>query len=334
MIEQASRPRDGNRQPLCEPSAGQVAASALTAFTTFCERRTERRFAQYADFERWAIGHGVDFWTLFVEWSGLRCEGSASPAIAGTGVEHARFFPELKLNYAAHLLRTDAAGCEAHRPALTAVHADRAAERWTRGELRARVAALSAGLSALGFAAGERAVLLAPNTAHAAAGALAAAAIGCTLSSATADLGVFALLSRFGQVDPGLLLAELPAGDTPAARTQRERFVELVRSLHTLRAVVLLDEHPVPDGIEIPVHRASELIARHSGSEPVWPMLPFNHPLYILFTSGTTGVPKCLVHGAGGTLLEHLKEHLLHCDLKPADKLFFQTSTGWMMWNW
>src|SRR5205085_11886850 len=103
--------------------------------------------------------------------------------------------------------------------------------------------------------------------------------------------------------------------------------------LPSLRHIVLLDDYAAPQGLDVPLLRASEMLEADAAAAPSWPQLPFNHPLFILFTSGTTGAPKCLVHGAGGTLLEHVKEHRLHGDLRASDKLYFQTSTGWMMWN-
>jgi acetoacetyl-CoA synthetase len=129
-------------------------------------------------------------------------------------------------------------------------------------------------------------------------------------------------------------MADLPDASTPVGRRQRDSLLELVQGLPGLRGVLLLDDGPAPEGITVPVHRASQLLERHRGASVAWPRLPFNHPLFILFTSGTTGAPKCVIHGAGGTLLEHIKEHRLHCDLRHTDKLFFHTSTGWMMWNW
>src|SRR5581483_12048522 len=142
-----------------------------------------------------------------------------------------------------------------------------------------------------------------------------------------------ALIDRLGQVEPELLMVEAVDAAAPGAAQQRERLLQVLRALPRLRGVLLL-EGAAPEQAGVPVHQLADWLERHRGAAPRWPRLPFNHPLFILFTSGTTGLPKCLVHGAGGTLLEHLKEHLLHGDLRAADRLFFHTSTGWMMWNW
>ncbi|HUP90783.1 MAG TPA: acetoacetate--CoA ligase, partial [Solimonas sp.] len=320
--------------PLTAPTPEQAAHTPLSGFIDFCAQRSGQRFGDYAAFERYAIAESKEFWTLLLEWSGVVCEGSRAPAIEGSQCESARFFPQLRLNYVENLLRLDGADFDGARPALTAVHADRPTERWTRAQLRAQVEALAAALAAQGLTAGNRVALVAHNTPGAVLGCLAAAALGCTVSSGAPDMGTPALLARFAQVEPVLLMADLPEVTPGSARQQRERLVELARALPSLRGVLLLDAGDAPAGLDLPVQRAAELLQRHAGESVAWPRLPFNHPLFVLFTSGTTGPPKCLVHGAGGTLLEHLKEHRLHCDLRPDDTLFFQTSTGWMMWNW
>jgi acetoacetyl-CoA synthetase len=241
----------------------------------------------------------------------------------------------VRLSYAENLLRFDTPG-EGERLALVAHRVDGHVERLTRRELRRRVRVLAAELAQLGVSPGERVVAVASNNPEAIVGALAAATIGATFSIATPDMGVPALLSRFEQLAPVVLMANLEDRAETGSSTLHDHVGALARALPSLRAIVALDDGPAPADVRVPLLRLSELLAAGDDREVdgEWPRFGFNHPLFVLFTSGTTGRPKCIVHGAGGTLLEHAKEHRLHVDLQPADTLFFHTSTAWMMWNW
>jgi acetoacetyl-CoA synthetase len=322
------------RRPLVARAPEHIGITQLSAFIRFCEQQTGKHFPDYQRFERYCIEHYPDFWHHFLLWSDMAFTGAPSPAIAGQSCESAHFFPHLSLNYVDNLLRVDEQRFVPNRPALTAVHHDRAAERWTREQLRERVGALATGLATLGIKTSDPVALLASNNAESIVGTLAAAALGCPVSTAAPDMGSDALLSRLKQAEPALLMTDLSHPEASTERQHHERLVEVVRALPSLRAILLLRNGVRPDGIGIPVYCASTMMSVVKPPPVAWPQLPFNHPLFLLFTSGTTGVPKGLVHGAGGTLIEHLKEHRLHCDLGPADKLFFHTSTGWMMWNW
>ena len=247
--------------------------------------------------------------------------------------ERASFFPGVRLNYAENLLRIDGPG-DGGRVALVAHHEGGASDRLTRLELRDRVRALAGELRRLGVLPGERLVAVAANNPQAVVGALAAAAVGATFSIAAPEMGVPALLSRFEQLAPVVLLANLAERGDTASSLLRDRVGELARGLPTLRAIVALDDGPPPADIGMPLVRLSGLAPAGEELDGEWPRFAFNHPLFVLFTSGTTGRPKCIVHGAGGTLLEHLKEQRLHVDLRASDRLFFHASTAWMMWNW
>jgi acetoacetyl-CoA synthetase len=310
------------------PDPARVAGSQLTAFMRFCEATTGESFPDPAAFHDFSVRDARAFWSLFAEWSELLREGESEPVCTHDDCEQAAFFPGLRLSYAENLLRGDPG-----HPAVVSVHPDRPPERLTRGELRERVEAAAGGLARLGLATGDRAVAVAANDAAAVVAGLATTALGATFSSAGLDMAAPALVGRFAQLRPKVLFVSLRGGGQPAAAALPERVGELVRALPSLTAVVALDDGPPPAGLSVPVHRLADLEA--DAAEPVpWPRLPFGHPLFVLFTSGTTGPPKCIVHGAGGTLVEHLKEHRLHTDLRPGDRLMFHTSPGWMMWNW
>ncbi|SFT90773.1 acetoacetyl-CoA synthetase [Geodermatophilus amargosae] len=282
----------------------------------------------------WSVRSPDDFWRTLLTWSGLVREGSAEPVRTGDDVEEARFFPQVRLNYTENLLRAvPGAGDDA--PAITSVHADGSLERLTRGELRTAVRRTSRALADLGTGPGETVLAIAPNSAGAAVAALAAAALGATISTATPDMGPTTLLGRFGQVGAGTALVDR-AGLGQDGAGPDEVLATVVAGLPTVRRVLVLDDGPLPAFDGVPVARLTDLVAAVPADDPgpEWPRLAFDHPLFVMFSSGTTGPPKAMVHGAGGTLLEHVKEHRLHGDLGPGDTLYFHTTTAWMMWNW
>ena len=291
---------------------------------------------------RWSVEEPEDFWGhLFdslvpgVDRAGSALEGRGGAAF---GVD---WFPGTKLNVAEVILDGNVAGVAAAEDSVMLVSVDERGRRRevTRGAARAEVAAIAAALRSEGVGEGDRVAVWLPNTDVAMLVMLAAASIGAVFSSTSPDFGVDGVLDRFTQIEPTVLVAA--DGYTYGGRDfdRRAQLGEIMAGLPGVRTTVVLgflDAAADLSALEEFGHAVDfgAWVAPHEGAEPSYAQLPFDHPWYVLFSSGTTGVPKCIVHRCGGVLLQHLKEHQLHCDIGPGDRVCYFTTCGWMMWNW
>ncbi|WP_328316360.1 acetoacetate--CoA ligase [Streptomyces sp. NBC_00388] len=319
-----------NAAPLWQPSQERIDGARITRFQAWAaERYGAPAGGGYAELHRWSVEELATFWQAVADWFDIRFTTPYESVITDRSMPGARWFPGATVNYAEHALRTAADPARAAEPALLHVDESQEPQPVSWSELRRQVGALAAELRALGVRPGDRVGGYLPNIPQAVAALLATAAVGAVWTSCAPDFGARSVLDRFQQVEPVVLFAVDGYRYGGKSHDRRETVAELRAELPTLRAVVhvpLLGS-PAPEG-------ALDWSAVTAGdAEPVFEQVPFEHPLWVLFSSGTTGLPKAIVQSQGGILIEHFKQLGLHCDLGPGDRFFWYTSTGWMMWN-
>ena len=316
--------------PLWTPSDAFKATQPLTRFIEWCAAREGRSFADYDSFYRWSVEDRASFWSAVWDYCGVLGEKGEVPLSDDGDMLNVRFFPDARLNFAENLLAHAGEG-----DALLFRGENKASDRWSWTRLTATVSRLQQALSAMGIGEGDRVAAMMPNMPETIALMLAVTSLGAIWSSCSPDFGDQGVLDRFGQIEPKLFIACDGYWYNGKRQDVADKVVTVAAKLNVPVLVIpyagdtstLLSR--LPDGRSF-----DQFMAEFSVREIEYRRLPFSHPIYILFSSGTTGVPKCIVHSAGGTLLQHLKEQRFHCGLQAGERLFYFTTCGWMMWNW
>jgi acetoacetyl-CoA synthetase len=320
--------------PLWTPSPAAASSTRLDAFRRTVASRFGADVPDTVALHRWSIEQPDAFWaSLWDECGVIGTKGDVAFDGGDGTITGARFFPGARLNFAENLLAGPPDGEDV---AIHFLREDGLRRQLTWEQLRSNVAAAAAALRASGVSAGDRVAAWMPNLPETVVIMLAATSIGAIFSSTSADFGVAGVVDRFGQIEPTVLLAA--DGYTYGGKRFDclDRLGDIRAALPSVRDTVvvgnLADEpslRPVPGA-----RSYAEYTGEHGGADAPFERLGFDQPAFILYSSGTTGVPKCILHRAGGVLLMHLKEHQLHCDVRPSDRVFYFTTCGWMMWNW
>ncbi|MBT8117883.1 MAG: acetoacetate--CoA ligase [Gammaproteobacteria bacterium] len=313
---------------LWEPGAARVAGANITAFMHYVSAAEDTAFDNYAELYAFSIRSPERFWRAVWDFCEVRGKPGQRVLVEGERMPGARWFPQARLNFAENLLRR-----RDDRPAILFESETSLLRSLTYAELYREVAGIAAALKAAGIVPGDRVAGFLPNLPETIIAMLAATSIGAVWSSCSPDFGTQGVVDRLGQIEPRILFTTDSYAYNGKTHDCLERITEISHAIPSIERIVVAPylgkaktgnlEHAVTWGqfIEVAIEIDFE-------------RLPFDHPVYIMFSSGTTGVPKCIVHGAGGTLLQHLKELALHSDLKPEDRICYFTTCGWMMWNW
>jgi len=323
---------------LWRPSRERIARAGITRYRHWLQQSRGLAFADYESLWTWSVEHLEDFWESFQQWAGVIVHAPHSRVLSARVMPGARWFEGETLNYAENLLAPARVHAHTNRPALVFESELRPRTEIGWDQLRAETGALTATLKRLGVARGDRCVSFMPNIPQAVVALLATTSLGAVWSSASPDMGPVSVLDRFRQIEPTVLFAVDGYRYGGKDFDRRDVVRELVRQLPSLRAVVFvpyLDAQASPGGLDgastVEVVAWADALAQPA--DCAFTPVPFDHPLWIVYSSGTTGMPKPIVHGHGGTVLENLKSDLLHLDVGEDDRFFWFSSTGWIMWN-
>ena len=318
-------------KPVWEPTEAAIESAQLTQFARWATRREKLEHNTYADFYQWSVDQPEAFWSAVWEWCGLVASKKGGTVLVdGDRMPGAKWFPDARLNYAENLMRRGDRG-----DAIVFWDETGFRRRMSYSDLHTDVSRAAQALAQLGIRPGDRVAAFIPNMPEAMVLALAAISLGAVWSSCSPDFGTDGVIDRFGQIDPKVLFCA--DGYRYGGKTfdTLERAAEIAAKLPKLRKVVVVPNlEAKPDVSDIPKGvRYDDWIVQYQPKAIEFVQLPFDHPLFILFTSGTTGKPKCIVHGAGGSLIQALKMYKLQFDVRPADRFFYFCTTNWVVWN-
>ena len=342
-------------EPLWSPSPARIASAQITAFTELLREKYSQRFPDYWSLWRWSIANKEVFWRELWDFCGIVGDKGARTLVDGHLMPGAQWFPDAQINFAENLLKKRGAD-----DALVFWNEQGDRRRLSFDELHESVASVQQALLERGVVAGDRVASILPNIPEAAIAMLGTTSLGAVWSSSSPDFGVQGVLDRFTQIAPKVLFAVNGYFYNGKLIDTRDKVLEIAARLPSVECVVWIEyasveavgavparlplsDSPNHRGGTAPTNGADRTAPLHvnwaefvsiDAREITFARFPFNHPLVIVYSSGTTGLPKCMVHGAGGTLLQHVKEHVLHSDVHDGDRIFYFATTGWVMWNW